>query len=1392
MQTNKLMDISKLLSYDGENFIEQVYKNILGRDPDPEGLRYYSCRLLRGESKKNVIYDIARSKNENIYYIDGLDRLIKKQSSLFNRIFRRKIKGCSMESTGVEVMESSDAFNQASDYIEHWRSLMATEENRVAGLFDSEWYASQYPDVINSGVDPFTHYILYGHKKLYNPGPLFDTDFYIREYPDIVSQGSVPLIHYLEFGRQEGRHPNPHALAEQKKRKNLRHVIVKELMFASSNEVVILVSHSSNGRLKPHVLSYMSMLVNCGLSVLLVAVVDRPIELSAEEISIASGIIVRDNAGYDFGAWSHALSIVPELYSSSMLILSNDSIIPTSNKESFLSMLRRVRSSPADVVGLTSSHEYGWHIQSYFIAIKPKALSSFGFQNFIRGIQLLDDKDEVIRSYEVPFTKQMQSYGLTVESVFKSPFSINPTLFGWRRLLKDGFPFVKVLLLRGEFNDVDISEWKEELELFNFDIDIIKETIAVAKLNLPDIDENDQLLINGKTSSMVTSDHKLRVALFGPWNYDNGLGSASRELICALRRLNIVLNLYPIEKPFHIHRQISPAVGTYDFGAVPDVAIVHLNPDSWHLLTDEQLSIISSAKRRIGYWVWETDTIPPAWAHNLYSVDRIWAPSTYCAKTFSEQIDLPVDIVPHPVAVPPHAYIDRGEILRRFGLGADSRVILYAFDGASYLVRKNPAALIRAFAASSLEKLGWTLLLKTKHLYDRHDAGAELSAMAASTAGVKLADTSLTSGEMSALMAAVDIYASPHASEGFGLTVAEAMAMGKPVVATDYSGTRDFLNVNCGYPVAWSPITLECDHGHYLSGHSWAKIDEQELASALLKAAAAVERGDDSIPRAARAHIAAKLSYDAVATAIYTSFVALTTTESKPKALVHPRPPQPSSQINLDIHEAKDFSTLVPVDGIVPISLSSDLVWNGNLPNGESNDWLFFAPGNAKIAPDAFDIVKSTSRDRPDVVLFYGDDIATYGDRIDRIRLKPEFDRSLLTAQDYIGAPVIVRRSTLLALGGLSSNYGSAVLFDLVLRVADAGFSLSRIPHILLAYTGELPRATLDDRRSALLSYKLPLASEIVDGRAPGLLSMKFRFTPDNAPEIGICIPTKRSKKSQGQELYIEALLTEIAKANWPMERLTVVVGDDIPNEPDWATQRWPFRLVRLETPRQQDEPFNYARKMNHLWKHTSGDIVVFMNDDVAPLDNHWLHALAGFASQGRIGGVGARLLYEDGSLQHAGIYPAFGTVVHAWLGLESSAHTYQNWALSQREWSMVTGAVFATRRELLEKINGFDESFSLEFNDIDLCLRIRNLGYSIVYNPDVEFTHIEKASRGDTIPPGQEVALFLDRWARWLEKDPSSHPLLAKNCLDLFPNLPDDTWCIWGRCGPSRELNVL
>ncbi|MDF0546534.1 rhamnan synthesis F family protein [Sphingobium sp. H39-3-25] len=1283
--------------------------------------------------------------------------------------------------------------NKKKRNLEKIYALIVTKFNQESGIFDEDWYGKTYPDVISEGQTAFYHYMNHGCKEGRDPGPNFDTRFYLTTYPDVDISGLNPLLHYVLHGRAEGRLSKRNGSHGAGQPKGLRHVIVKELNIAPGDDAAILVTHAPAGRLKPHVIPYIEKLSGTGLSVLLVAIADQPLELLDKEIDAAAGIIVRDNAGYDFGAWSHAFQLCPALFGAGMLVMTNDSVIPTADIDVFAAMMTRVRECPADIVALTASHEYGWHVQSYFLGFKPKALSSWGFQHFIRDLRRIDDKDEVIRTYEVPFAAKMQAAGLTVQALYAGSFSANPTFFSWRELIEQGFPFIKILMLRDKFAEVtdqvevlrEVREqWPIVLNKAGFDIELVRAVLRAAEISSMPRGPSADLLVNIRQFDAITADHPLRIAFFGPWNYENGLGAASREILSAIRHTDAQVNAYPVVKPFHIHRLMCPPIETIDFNGRPDIAIIHLNPDSWNVLTDEQREIIRSAKQRIGYWVWETDTLPPAWEQELGSVDRIWAPSTYCADVFSAGVDVPVDVVPHPVRVPARIASDRATMLRRFGIDPELKVILYIFDGASYLVRKNPEGLIRAFAASGLVARGWILVLKTKHLNDRPEAGEALIKLANETSGVRILEVSLYPDEVTSLMAAADIYASPHCSEGFGLTVAEAMAVGKPVVATDYAGTQDFIDENCGYPVPAKMWTLDQNYGHYLAGHRWAKVDEDALAAALVKAAEAIMSGDHTVGDAAKANIARLLSYEAVAEAIKASISgaiessATSMPMARQKRKVTHLPPPP--QVTPNFSSAKRFGDFPRSEGLVPVPLEDDLSWDGSvLPDGDPNEWILFAPRNAHVSPDARHFVLSSSTNRPDVSLFYADDIASGEDMLNRLNLKPDFNYTLLVAQDYVGAPIAVRRKMLMDVGGLDRIRGTAVLYDLILRVAEAGGAISRIPEVLIGYDGKRPIADILERRATLAARKGFADITFVEGEAPGLLLQRRRFTGKEHPAVTIVIPTRRTRQPKSVGTYIEALLVGIAQAAWPMDRVTVIVGDDVVGEPDWAKQSWPFKLKWIETPRASGEPFNYSRKMNRLWREASDEQIIFLNDDAVPTTPYWLPALLGFAVDESVGGVGARLYYDDGSIQHAGMFPSFRTIVHAWLGWPVEAKTYNDWALAQREWSVVTGAVFATRLSILKQTNGFDERFSLEFNDVDLCLRIRNLGYRIVYNPEAQFTHTEKASRGETIPPGAEVALFLSRWARWLDNDPASHPGLSKARLDFAAEPKSDAWYI-------------
>jgi GT2 family glycosyltransferase len=248
------------------------------------------------------------------------------------------------------------------------------------------------------------------------------------------------------------------------------------------------------------------------------------------------------------------------------------------------------------------------------------------------------------------------------------------------------------------------------------------------------------------------------------------------------------------------------------------------------------------------------------------------------------------------------------------------------------------------------------------------------------------------------------------------------------------------------------------------------------------------------------------------------------------------------------------------------------------------------------------------------------------------------------------------------------------------------------------------------------------------------------------------------------------------------MDRLSVLIGDCVEDGSVYEESTWPFRVERIITTPREREPFNFAATMNRLWQIAKNEYVVLLNDDLVIRNADWLIALMTFAVSEDIGGVGARLLYPDDTIQHVGMPGGvFGPCTHAFVGRLASLRSYQNWAEVHREWSMVTGAVFAVRRDVLRKVLGFDQRFSLDFNDVDLCLRLRLLGYRIVYTPFAEMTHYEGASRRGRVSAAEEVALFLERWQDLLKDDPAYHPRLTRSSPDVMPMPSGNDWWVPG-----------
>ena len=275
----------------------------------------------------------------------------------------------------------------------------------------------------------------------------------------------------------DGRKPHPAAAGSWRAVTHAEIRCVRTPSF--SDEVALFVTHSPRGRLKPHVRHYLESLKRQDISPILIVNADRPSE--AADINMTSeidGVFVRQNEGYDFAAWAHILRLQPELFDAGILYLLNDSVIGPTNDIAFRNILTRLRNSRADFVGLTENFDRAWHVQSYFLALKHRALSSAELRKFINGIVSYTEIEDVINEFEVPFASILNAAGLNCEPMFPATDARDPTIYHWKCLLEAGFPFVKVKTIRDVFAGVDISDWRQLLAAQGYDVSLAERTLA--------------------------------------------------------------------------------------------------------------------------------------------------------------------------------------------------------------------------------------------------------------------------------------------------------------------------------------------------------------------------------------------------------------------------------------------------------------------------------------------------------------------------------------------------------------------------------------------------------------------------------------------------------------------------------------------------------------------------------------------------------------------------------------------------------------------------------------------------------------------------------------------------------------------------------------------------
>ncbi|HEX7775966.1 MAG TPA: glycosyltransferase, partial [Parvibaculum sp.] len=300
---------------------------------------------------------------------------------------------------------------------------------------------------------------------------------------------------------------------------------------------------------------------------------------------------------------------------------------------------------------------------------------------------------------------------------------------------------------------------------------------------------------------------------------------------------------------------IAPGAGTI---------VIHLNPDQLPL----SLTMIGrrrlAGKRIVGYWSWELARVPESWHIGFELVDEVWVPTRFVADAIRPLTDKQVRVVPHPVAIGEPGVSRRHD----FDIPEPAFAVTTIFDMASCFARKNPLASIRAFRAAFGARNDVILIVKVSGGSSEPALMQELRAVAGGALNIRIVEADLTRRDMHDLIASVDVLLSPHRSEGFGLTLAQAMLARTAVISTGWSGNLDFMNKDAVKLLPFGMTPVADPQGCYADdGQIWADPD-MDQAVAALKALAADKALRAGLGEAGRALAIEMLGLDAYRTAV--------------------------------------------------------------------------------------------------------------------------------------------------------------------------------------------------------------------------------------------------------------------------------------------------------------------------------------------------------------------------------------------------------------------------------------------------------------------------------------------------------------------------------------------
>ncbi len=444
-----------------------------------------------------------------------------------------------------------------------------------------------------------------------------------------------------------------------------------------------------------------------------------------------------------------------------------------------------------------------------------------------------------------------------------------------------------------------------------------------------------------------------------------------------------------------------------------------------------------------------------------------------------------------------------------------------------------------------------------------------------------------------------------------------------------------------------------------------------------------------------------------------------------------------------------------------------------------TSDYVVFLPAGARLVPDAAARLRELIVHNPTVDVAYFDSAGFHPgapDELVEAYHRPGFSPDRLRAQMYLGDMLLVRRSLAEDFDPHGDHLTAPVSHAVAGRLTAGLFestsgsrptvTVLHLPHVLYHQpTGNRPTPVPD----RLAGHQLWLEAEEFPATAmlrPGsdtIVDLEPRLI--DTPKVSVVIPTNGADRNTGGTdtvLCLQAIESIITRTTYIDFELVVVITPggpaDLANrilatiESRTGARRPTVRFCR------DDREFNFSNACNRGAVAAAGDVLVFLNDDTVIQSRNWLDRLVMYATRPDIGAVGARLLYGGGSIQHAGIWSRDGHPNHRYERFRADHRGYMDSLLVPQNCLAVTGACLAVETAKFMTVGGFSPDFPSSYNDVDLCLKLDDLGYRTVVDPGTVLTHYEASSRDPKIEDW-ELALLHERWRSLLNDDPHDNP---------------------------------